>query len=205
MNRTLTAAVALAAGLGLAGLAQAQQNGNNYEQSGKPTAGQQSAPSAFTSPGTNSPQTTIPPAPPPQASTQGTQQPAPKQPSMQGMNNMPSDEGRLQHSSMREHMIRGGRGHTTVAEAQRELKSQGLYNGPIDGKEGRQMKSALSQFQEQNGLKKTAQLDRETRDKLNQSGNSQQQPTTGATQPQSQPQNPAGTMQPQNQTGTTTR
>jgi peptidoglycan hydrolase-like protein with peptidoglycan-binding domain len=128
----------------------------------------------------------------------------------QGINNTQPDEGQMQRSSMRsshEHMMRGGRERTTVADAQRELKAQGLYNGRIDGKEGRQMKSALSQFQEQNGLKKTAQLDRETRSKLNQTGNGggQQQPMTGTSQPQPQIPPSNSNMQPQSPTGTTTR
>jgi hypothetical protein len=51
MKRTLTTAVALAAGLAMTGLAQAQMNPpSNYETPGKPTAGQQGAPSQSTSP-----------------------------------------------------------------------------------------------------------------------------------------------------------
>jgi hypothetical protein len=45
MNRTLTAAVALAAGLGIAGLAQAQ---TNTETPGQPSVSQQTAPSPAT-------------------------------------------------------------------------------------------------------------------------------------------------------------
>jgi hypothetical protein len=55
MNRKFIAGVAFAATLAAAGLAQAQPNFDNYEQGGKPS-GQQQAPSAFTSPGMNSPQ-----------------------------------------------------------------------------------------------------------------------------------------------------
>jgi peptidoglycan hydrolase-like protein with peptidoglycan-binding domain len=161
MNRTLTAAVALAAGLGMAGLAQAQQNNENYEHGGKPTASQQ-APSAFTSPGTTSPTpnasgaATTPQTMPssPQANSQGT------------MPGMQDDQMTQQHQAS----MRGGSEHTTVAQAQQELKSKGLYNGAIDGIMGPQTKTALSQFQQQNGLRQTAQLDRETRDRLTQGG-----------------------------------
>ena len=57
MIRTLTASVILASTIGLAGLAQAQTVQapvygpmQRYESPGKPSAGQQAAPSAFTSP-----------------------------------------------------------------------------------------------------------------------------------------------------------
>ena len=54
----------------------------------------------------------------------------------------------------------------TIKQAQQQLKSQGFYRGPIDGKMGRQMKTALSQFQRRNGLQQTARLDRQTLDRL---------------------------------------
>ena len=57
MTRTLTASIAFAATLGLAGLAQAQtvttqtyDGKQNYETPGKPSAGYQAAPSVATSP-----------------------------------------------------------------------------------------------------------------------------------------------------------
>jgi peptidoglycan hydrolase-like protein with peptidoglycan-binding domain len=53
-----------------------------------------------------------------------------------------------------------------VMQAQTELKQMGLYNGQVDGKMGKQTKQALSKFQKQNGLRQTAQLDRQTKDRL---------------------------------------
>ena len=57
MKRTVSASIAFAATLGMAGLAQAQTApsqvygpAQHYETPGKPTAGQQAAPSAATSP-----------------------------------------------------------------------------------------------------------------------------------------------------------
>jgi hypothetical protein len=57
MNRTLTASVIFAATIGITGLAQAQTSpsqvygpAQRYETPGKPSAGQQAAPSAATSP-----------------------------------------------------------------------------------------------------------------------------------------------------------
>jgi peptidoglycan hydrolase-like protein with peptidoglycan-binding domain len=157
MNRTLTAAVALAAGLGMAGLAHAQ---SNYQTPGKPLSPQQQAPSALTS----SPTPAMAPAP--------QQPPADQGASSQGMNQTTSGM-----HAMRSRM--GGR--QTVEQAQQELKSQGLYNGPIDGIAGRETKTALSQFQQKNGLKQTASLDHETLSQLKQGGNTPQQPTGGAT------------------------
>jgi hypothetical protein len=171
MNRTLTAAVALAAGLGLAGLAQAQ---SNYQTPGKPSA-QQQAPSAFTSS-----QTPVPApgamAPAPQQPMGGGQQ-ATQQPADQGMSSQGMNQTTTGMHAMRSRM--GGR--QTVEQAQQELKSQGLYNGPIDGIAGRETKTALSQFQQKNGLKQTAALDHETLSRLGQGGTQPQQPASSTT------------------------
>ena len=59
-----------------------------------------------------------------------------------------------------------------VKQAQQALKDNGLYKGKVDGKMGPQTKSALSQFQKQNGLKQTAQLDHATMKALMQGGSS---------------------------------
>jgi peptidoglycan hydrolase-like protein with peptidoglycan-binding domain len=53
-----------------------------------------------------------------------------------------------------------------VKEAQQQLKSEGLYNGAIDGRVGPQTRTAVRQFQQQNGLKTTAMLDHETLQRL---------------------------------------
>ena len=50
----------------------------------------------------------------------------------------------------------------TVQEAQQQLKSQGLYDGPVDGKLGAATRTAIRKFQQQNGLSETAQLDATT-------------------------------------------
>ena len=179
MNRTLTAAVALAAGLGMAGLAHAQ----NYQTPGKPSAGLQAAPSQATSPAqpsSSNPYSSAPVTGTPQAAAQPgpqTNMPASKQAAMQG-----HERGMMRHS--------------TVAEAQKELKSQGFYNGRIDGITGPETKNALSEFQQKNGLRKSAMLDRETRDHLNQANNANaaspqpNQTPTPATIP------PSGTTKP---------
>ena len=50
-----------------------------------------------------------------------------------------------------------------MRNAQQALQSKGLYQGKIDGKYGPQTKQAVMQFQQQNNLKQTGRLDRETR------------------------------------------
>jgi peptidoglycan hydrolase-like protein with peptidoglycan-binding domain len=49
-----------------------------------------------------------------------------------------------------------------VVQAQQALKQKGLYGGPLDGKIGPETRNAISRFQQQNGLKQSAQLDDET-------------------------------------------
>jgi peptidoglycan hydrolase-like protein with peptidoglycan-binding domain len=53
-----------------------------------------------------------------------------------------------------------------VAQAQQTLKQKGLYNGPVDGKLGPATRSAVSQFQRQDGLQQSAQLDQRTMNDL---------------------------------------
>jgi peptidoglycan hydrolase-like protein with peptidoglycan-binding domain len=151
MNRTLTAAVALAAGLGMAGLAQAQMNPANSGVPGSAPYQQGTT--------TQNPQSGMP----------GTQQGETQQPStsMQGAQHVSASQGDIQ-------------------QAQQELKSAGLYNGRVDGIDGRQTKMAVSKFQQQNGLPRTSMLDQQTMSKLGQGNGSGQSP-----QPQ-QP-NPAPT------------
>lgn len=72
-------------------------------------------------------------------------------------------------SSASDAMNPGQGGEATASEikqAQQQLKSQGLYNGPIDGVLGPDTKTALSKFQQSNGLPQTASLDQATRARL---------------------------------------
>lgn len=54
-----------------------------------------------------------------------------------------------------------------VKEAQTQLKDQGLYNGQIDGIAGPQTRAAVRAYQKREGLRQTAQLDRETVQHMN--------------------------------------
>jgi peptidoglycan hydrolase-like protein with peptidoglycan-binding domain len=53
-----------------------------------------------------------------------------------------------------------------IREAQQQLKSQGLLKGRINGVMDRRTHLALARFQHQNGLPRTATLDRKTFDRL---------------------------------------
>jgi peptidoglycan hydrolase-like protein with peptidoglycan-binding domain len=67
-----------------------------------------------------------------------------------------------------------------VKNAQQELQKEGLYHGNIDGIAGTQTKQALTAFQQREGLRQTATLDRETLDKLNAMRTAAQQPNQPA-------------------------
>ena len=53
-----------------------------------------------------------------------------------------------------------------VQIAQVKLQNQGLYNGPLNGKENHQTRVALREYQRNNDMRVTGRLDRETRDRL---------------------------------------
>lgn len=59
-----------------------------------------------------------------------------------------------------------------VKQAQTELKQHGLYKGQVDGVLGPQTRNAIAQYQKQNGLRETAQLDQATMQHLMQGGRS---------------------------------
>jgi peptidoglycan hydrolase-like protein with peptidoglycan-binding domain len=71
-----------------------------------------------------------------------------------------------------------------IQQAQQQLRSQGLYNGAIDGQLGPEMRTALKQFQQRNGLPQTGALDQQTSARLSQSSNNMSPtPTSGSTMP----------------------
>jgi peptidoglycan hydrolase-like protein with peptidoglycan-binding domain len=53
-----------------------------------------------------------------------------------------------------------------MKQAQTELKSQGLYNGQVDGKGGPHTKAALTAYQKEKGLQQTGTLDQQTMNSL---------------------------------------
>jgi peptidoglycan hydrolase-like protein with peptidoglycan-binding domain len=56
--------------------------------------------------------------------------------------------------------------HSQVSEVQQKLQQEGLYHGQVDGIIGPETKQALRQYQQQNGLQVTAELDQQTLDHL---------------------------------------
>jgi peptidoglycan hydrolase-like protein with peptidoglycan-binding domain len=75
--------------------------------------------------------------------------------------NMPAMSGTSAHSQTMMNLSQD-----EIRSAQQQLQEQGLYHGRIDGVLGPETKQALSEFQEKNGLNKTATLDQPTMDKL---------------------------------------
>jgi peptidoglycan hydrolase-like protein with peptidoglycan-binding domain len=49
-----------------------------------------------------------------------------------------------------------------VRTAQQQLRTAGLYNGPVDGVMDPDTRAALARFQQQNGLQQTQSLDQQT-------------------------------------------
>ena len=151
MNRTLTAAVALAAGLGMAGLAQAQSS-----------AGRATTPSTV-SPSTPSSQMT----PPMSSQTPNAMQNPGAMSTPNASANAQGTPGVTPQDQIDQGQQQGaGASLAQVEQAQQQLKSQGLYNGAIDGIVGPGTQSALMQFQRSQGLPETAQLDQQTLGRL---------------------------------------
>ena len=53
-----------------------------------------------------------------------------------------------------------------ITDVQQKLQADNLYSGKIDGMLGPQTRRAIADYQKQNGLRVTANLDRQTRDSL---------------------------------------
>ena len=152
MNRTLTAAVALAAALGMAGMAHAQSS-----------TGSSTSPNTLNS----SPPSTQMTPPTSPASTQN-----PATMSSPATSGMPGPQANA-------HMNQGSEqtSQSQIQQAQHQLKSQGLYRGAVDGVMGPETQIAVSAFQREQGLPQTAQLDQQTLDRLNGSNPGANRPT----------------------------
>ena len=53
-----------------------------------------------------------------------------------------------------------------ITDVQQKLQADNLYSGKIDGMLGPETRRAIADYQKQNGLRVTANLDRQTRDSL---------------------------------------
>jgi peptidoglycan hydrolase-like protein with peptidoglycan-binding domain len=142
----LTTVSALALGLGGFGLTYAADNTG----AAGPSAGRSNMPatSGTTQPGT-------------MGNTAGTNMPSPAGASQPGYATQSAETGTSNWGT-------SGRmdRRSEITEVQQKLQQDGLYQGKIDGRLGRETRHALQQYQKQNGLRVTANLDRETRDSL---------------------------------------
>ena len=167
MRRLILSTVSvLALGLGGAGLVYAQGDMSSTSKPAGATAPSASGTSQYgasgtaTTPsgaGTSQPgytggttsQSTMP-------STSGTSQP--------GYTGGATSQSTMPSTSARSH-ARMSR-HDEIMEVQQKLQQDNLYSGKIDGRLNRETRQALRNFQKQNGLRVTANLDRETRTSL---------------------------------------
>jgi hypothetical protein len=165
MNRTLTAAVALATALGMAGLAHAQSSTSPSTQpstmapstSTTTPSGSQNPAMTGSSYGTQTPQANT--------QTPGTYQ----NQATPGQTNAAQNSQPMQPAS-----------RADIQQAQEQLKSQGLYRGSVDGVMGPQTQTAIMAFQREQGLPENAQLDQQTMSRLA-GGQSGGMSTPGAT------------------------
>jgi hypothetical protein len=132
MKHMLSAAVALAFGLGVAVSAQAQAPQGNTTQG---NMGQRNM-------------------------ARGTIAPAPMRAAPQTVTQQPRMAGQAQMQRVRVNYPKSHK--AMVKEAQTTLKQAGLYNGKVDGKWGHKSQQALAQFEKQHNLPVTKQLNRST-------------------------------------------
>lgn len=162
MTRMLTAAVALTAALGMAGLAQAQSSTSTM--TGPSGSQNPAAMGGATSGGTGA---------------YGTQ-------TLRANTQMPN-QGQMNQARVNQNTAPASR--EEIQQAQQQLKSQGLYRGSVDGVMGPETQTALMAFQREQGLPQTAQLDQQTLGRLGGNGgttggaSTQQQPRPAGMQP----------------------
>lgn len=76
-----------------------------------------------------------------------------------------------------------------IRQAQRELRAQGFYDGPIDGALNEKSQAAVSKYQGENGLSVTGSLDQATMRNLREDAG-----VTGSSAPPNVTNRPAGLM-----------
>jgi len=150
MKRSLTAVIALATAAGFTGMAHAQSETANT-----------TAPPAASSPANV--QATAAQA---QANPAVTPGAAPTNPAMAPRATTPAPQASTQLPAGTSDFWSRNISQDEVRQAQQQLKAQGLYNGPIDGMAGPEMQRALTRYQQQNGLRRTATLDEQTMGRL---------------------------------------
>jgi peptidoglycan hydrolase-like protein with peptidoglycan-binding domain len=76
-----------------------------------------------------------------------------------------TQENAWSHHAAR-HSIATQMSRAEISDVQQKLQADNLYHGKIDGRLGPGTRRALAEYQRQNGLRATANLDRQTRDSL---------------------------------------
>ncbi|HWB52020.1 MAG TPA: peptidoglycan-binding protein [Stellaceae bacterium] len=161
MNRTLTAAAALAVAFGMAGLAQAQTATPSSPMTTSPSASQPGMSGAGAPSGTQNPATMSAPG---ATSTYGTSPQAnTSQMNMGPQGQSTSSQGGAMQASQ-------PASQSQILQAQEQLKTAGLYRGAVDGVMGPETQTALMKFQREQGLPETAQLDQQTLSRLSGGG-----------------------------------
>jgi peptidoglycan hydrolase-like protein with peptidoglycan-binding domain len=153
MKHSLTAVLAIVSAAGLAGIAQAQTT--TTSPAAAPAPGVET-----TAPGTQDQSSTAPASP---SAAQST--PSAAQPTTAATAPKAAPQANLQQSSANDFWSRN-LSQDEVRQAQQQLAAQGLYRGPVDGLAGPEMQRALTRFQQQNGLRRTATLDPDTMNRL---------------------------------------
>lgn len=161
---TTTLALALAAGLAGAAGAQTTTTPGAATTDGRQTtspSGQSAWQPGQPAAGTTQPQTSYGQAQPGMQGQSGMQ----GQPGMQGQattgpgqstqTRSPPSQGTAQTSSPMQ-----------VRQAQERLQALGLYKGPVDGMMDPDTRAAIANFQQRNGIQRTAELDQPTLDRL---------------------------------------
>jgi peptidoglycan hydrolase-like protein with peptidoglycan-binding domain len=70
------------------------------------------------------------------------------------------------NSTANQNAMSGTSDRNTIMQVQQKLKSDGTYNGKVDGVDSAEMQAALKQYQQKNGLEATGRLDQKTEKKL---------------------------------------
>lgn len=104
---------------------------------------------------------------------------APQQQQAQQEQQQSADQMEPEEDQQSTYQVQASGEQSEIKEAQRVLKDQDLYQGNIDGIVGPQTRSALRQFQEQQGLQVSGTLDDQTKQALGVSEGVERQPVRG--------------------------
>jgi peptidoglycan hydrolase-like protein with peptidoglycan-binding domain len=163
---TITLALALAAGMTGAALAQTTAP----QGMAQPDAAQTAAPAGQPGLQPDQPATTQPQAQQGMQPQPGTQPQAltgmQTEPGMSAQPDTRSGAGQAAMQPSQGMMTPGVQRSEQVRQVQERLSTLGLYKGPSDGQMDPDTRAAIANFQQQNGIRRTANLDQRTLDRL---------------------------------------